>query len=225
MALGGDAAFWLLAAAAYGAFGVGEPGAVVISVGGGEAHVVPVPPGGLRLSLGAVAPGETVVVRSSPAPDARGAAPMLRLEGRYTRPPEDREGSALRAQVDGDVGAESATAALEVVVANEGPSVVPRPVVLVALPAAAELPAEALEAMERASGVAAVEPPDGRGVVRVDLAPLEPGARARVPFPLVWLAAGSTRGLAVASFPAERSWDLSVTPERSLTIERVAFER
>jgi len=96
--------------------------------------------------------------------------------------------------------------------------VVDRPALFISLPAGAVLDARAKSALERTAGVVAVRAPDARGVVEVLLSPLEPRAERVLPVALRWLAAGRVTGLGVATFDAERPFELSVTPSRELDL-------
>jgi hypothetical protein len=208
--LGGEPLFWVLAARAFGVFGYADELTVTVDQGesrrqvelGSEPVVLP---------LDLPRPGRRALVSFATGGEAE-AIPLVHSELRYLRPARASEDGPLRAIVAGDVGFAGERAAWVVTLSNVGGAVVRRPILLVTLPAGAELDSTARAAIGGSAGVIEVEEPDTRGVVRVRLAPLASGEERRLPLPLRWTAAGRRSGLSLASFPEDRSWELSVTP-------------
>lgn len=220
-ALGGEPLFWLLAARAFGVFGL--PGAgetLAVNVSQGDA-----PPRRIELGREAVVvpielprPGRTAVIRVEPVGTDL-PVPLATTTATYVRPARRAEGGPLRVELEGDVGYAGERAAYVATISNAGAATVARPVLLVSLPAGAELDAASAEAMTRVEGaVVGVDEPDRRGVVRIRLAPLAAGQGVRLPLALHWTAAGRRSGLALAVFPEDRSWELTVAPPRDIDV-------
>jgi hypothetical protein len=220
MSLGGEPLFWLLAAATYGALGQGSEGGVVIETRG-ERHQVDLSEGVARFDLAGDdlhRLDEVVLRRTDPGSDLL----LARIEARYTRPQHQQDAGPLRASLEGDPGFAGERAAYEVTLSNVSDARVEGPVLLVSLPSSATLEERVRLAMINSPSVETVAEPDARGVVEIHLVPLEPESEAVVPLPLRWIAAGSVSGLGLAVFADDRPWELSVTPDRELTLERRA---
>jgi hypothetical protein len=202
---GFEAGFWLLAASAYGVFGIDGPSAVALKVNGGSKQ--------LDLEQGVatlVLPDGKVKV------DLDSSAPVVaRLEARYVRPVAEAKHAPLSGAIEGHVGHVGDTAALEVTVRSRSKEVVARPVLEIMLPSAAVLPKSAQSALSAADGVAAVEPPDGQGLLRIYLTPLDPLQQRRLPLPLRWIGRGRVEGLSIVLFDADQPWMISSTPSRT----------
>ncbi len=207
--LGGEPLFWVLAARAYGVFGAADVMSVTVEQGGASRRVE-LGDEAVVLPLETIRPGRRAQVRVTPESDA--AVPLLQTALRYVRPARASDEGPLRAALEGDAGHVGDRAAFVVVLSNVSESSVVSPVMLLTLPAGALLDETALEAMTRPPEVRRVEEPDRRGVLRLRFATLGAGEEVRFPLPLRWTAAGPRRGLALASFPADRAWELSVTP-------------
>jgi hypothetical protein len=203
-----EAGFWLLAASVYGAFGVATPDDVEVELDGVTRR--------LALTRGSAA-------LELPAPDARvvvrSRLPVLfRLEARYLRPVGAAGGAPLAVHIDGDVGHASGSAALELTIEGTGRQPLLHPVIQLALPGLGVLSDEARAHLQALPGVVHVAPPDLAGVVRIDLAPLEPQRPRRLPLPVRWLGAGVVHGLAVTAYDAARPWHITTLPARRLDI-------
>ncbi|MFH1176706.1 MAG: hypothetical protein V1750_04800, partial [Acidobacteriota bacterium] len=157
---GVEAAFWMLAASVYGAFGSASPTAVAVETVGGPPRRLTLRDGvgTLELASGLRGGASRIIVRSHD-----GRPVLARLEARYLRPVVLSLAAPLSARLDGYVGHVGETAALEITVASASASVV-RPVLEVLLPSAAELSQEALRSMARAPAVLRVDPPDLQGL-------------------------------------------------------------
>jgi hypothetical protein len=208
--LGGESLFWVLAARAFGVLGAGDSIAVNVEQGGTSRRVV-LGAEAVVLPLALPGAGRRTSVRVTPL-DESDAVPLVRATARYVRPARAVEAGPLRSAISGDPGFAGERAAFAVTISNTSGAPVELPVLLVTLPAGARLDAIAREAMTASRGVRSVDEPDARGVVRVRLARLGAAGEVRLPVPLLWTAAGSRRGLTLAAFPADRAWQLSVTP-------------
>jgi hypothetical protein len=208
--LGGEPLFWLVAARAFGVFGGAERIAVSVEQGG-EARVVELGSEAVVLPLELPRPGREARVRVVPE-EPSGAVPLVTAVTRYVRPATELEAGPLRAALDGDPGFATERAAFVVTVSNAGETEVRSPIVLVGMPAGADLDRVGREAMQRSAGVVSVDEADRRGVIRVALAPLAAGARARMPLPIRWSAAGRRRGVILGAFPEDRPFELTVVP-------------
>jgi hypothetical protein len=209
-----EPAFWLLAASAYGVFGIEKStgGSVAIN---GKSHALRFEKGLARFAL----PGNSsaVVVNS--------ALPVLaRLEARYVRPVKKVKASKLRARISGEIGHSGDTAALEVVIHNPSARAVDRPVVEVTLPSAAFLSGSALAAISSASGVARVEEPDRAGVLRIHLSAIASKRDLRVSLPVQWIGEGKVKGLAVTAYDATTPWLISSRPGRTIHLAPAPVE-
>jgi hypothetical protein len=209
---GAEPGFWLLAASVHGAFGSAGPRAVELESDGAAPRRLELGEGGVgTLSLAGGRGRRVVVVRS-----LDGRPVLARLEARYLRPVAPAKAAPLSARLEGHVGHVGETAALELTVASESAKSVERPVLEVLLPGAARLDEPARRSLARAAAVLRVEPPDLQGLLRIHLRPLEPRQQHRLPLPVRWIGGGRCRGLSLAVFDADRPWQVSSVPARSL---------
>lgn len=209
--LGGETLFWFLAARAFGVFGVGDELEVTVEQGG-ERQAVHIGDEAVSIPLALPRPGREAELRVTRS-DQLDAMPLVHTVATYVRPVRSASESPLQATVDGDVGFAGERAAYVVTLSNESEDVVDRSVLLVTLPAGARLDDRAISALSRTSGVVDVEEADRRGVVRIELGSFFPETERQLPLPILWTAAGRQRGLGLAAFAEDRSWELSVTPE------------
>jgi hypothetical protein len=207
-----EAAFWLLAASVYGGFGLDPPAEVEVVIDGAARRV--------RLAGGAAAvalpAGRTRVVVKS------GAPVLARLEARYLRPIGPATDAPLALRLEGVTGFAGQTAGLELVVESTAgaDAVLERPVVELLAPSLASLGEESLAGLAAVPGVAAVEPADPQGMVRLSLAPLGPREVRRIPLPVRWLGAGEVGGFAAAAFDAQRPWRITTLPAGRVSVVR-----
>jgi len=210
-----DAAFWILAASAYGVFGMDGPATVTVEENGVRRTVnlasgsasVPLGPGDLALRID-------------------GGRPVIaRVEARYIRPAVDRGDTGIVVRLRGDVGRVGESAGLELVVVNRGSARVRRPVVEVMLPPQAAFRTETERALRRSRVVAGVEAPDARGLLRLRLRSLAPLEEQRIALPVRWQSPGTFDGFAVAAYDATRPWRVSTFAPRRVTVRGGSTER
>lgn len=202
-----DAAFWLLTAAAHGTFGRAEGSARLRTAEGTRALTFED-----GLATAAIDTEDEVRLEL----ETSGGVHLARLETRYGRPVPDAEASPLRVAIEGVAGRAGRRAGYELRVGAVSP--VARPVIALTLPPGAELEPSALAALAAVSGVHAVEAPDTRGVVRLELRPLAAEEEHRVPLPLRWAGAGEREGLAVAAWERARPWEVTSIPPRAIDV-------
>jgi hypothetical protein len=150
---------------------------------------------------------------------APGRPLLARLSVRYGRGAAVDRTGPLEVSVDGAQGGLGVPAALTLVVRNRAAHDVARPTVDVAIPAGAVVDDAALAALARDAAVTRAWPADARGLLRIELAPLRPGAQHAVPVAARWLGRGTVRGWSVAAYDAERPAALTVLPARQVTVE------
>jgi hypothetical protein len=210
-----DAGFWLLAASVYGVFGVATPDAVEVSIDGVKRR--------LQLTGGPA-------VLKLPAADARvtvsSPIPVLfRLEAYYRHPPGAESAAPLSVRIEGHVGHATETASLELTAEGSGKQPIAHPVIEIELPGLGVLEEEARSRLAASPGVARVDAPDARGVLRIYLTALEPQKPRRLPLPIHWQGAGSVSGLATTAYNADEPWRLTTLPARKIEIEPLASEK
>jgi hypothetical protein len=216
LAMRGDVepAFWLLAASAYGVFGIEKSSGGTVAING-KTHNLRFNKGLARFAL----PNKsTRVVLNSALPV------MARVEARYIRPVKAASASVLRARIAGEVGHSGDTAALELVINNSSDKPVGHPVIEVILPSAAFLSDPALESIRSATGVTRVEAPDRAGLLRIHLAALGSKRDRRVSLPVYWIGEGKVRGLSVTAYDASTPWLISSTPGRTIQLKPAPLE-
>lgn len=215
--LGGEPLFWLLAARAFGVYGIADPDdppTVTVTIGR-EQREVELGAEAVTLPLELPRPGRELNLRVATEAEV---TPLVTATAHYLRPAHAQQDGPLEVELTGDPGLVDDRAAFQVVINNAALTPVELPRLLITLPAGAVLDETARSAMTSPAGVLEVEPPDGRGVVRVVLDRLEPGTEMRLPLPLIWTAAGRRQGPAIAAFPADRSWELTIGPPAELDV-------
>jgi hypothetical protein len=229
LATGGEAAFWTLAAAAYGALGQapltppGDAGLTATVAGGRAPLSLTAGPGGVfRSALPRPMAGSDLRVSLAPSTQT---SRLARVEIVYARPTTARHDAPMRLSMSGDTGYAGESSALEVVVENTSSSPIDAPVLELALPAAAHVDADVRATLTRASGVVSVEAPDARGILRIRLAALLAGERRTLPLAVRWAARGRTTGFALIAYDAPRPDRLTVLPPRTLTVTQRPEDR
>ncbi len=210
-----EPAFWLLAASAYGVFGVDRPKNLRATVNG-KLHVLKVVKGVAEIALPSKK-AEVLIESSGPV--------LARVEARYMRPIKATASSPLSAKVQGEVGHSGDTAALELKLRNGGKWTAVRPVVELVLPSAAFLSSDALAAIAGAPGVARVEEPDRAGLLRIHFSRLESKQERRVSLPLHWIGEGKVSGLGLSVYDAQSPWLISSTPGRTIQLKPAPLEK
>ncbi|MCZ7680938.1 MAG: hypothetical protein M5U28_20005 [Sandaracinaceae bacterium] len=205
---GGEAAFWLLAAGAYGVLGRDAPSVTVVV--DGEARELDLASGRAVVPLPAGAGGHAVRVD---APEGRSA--LVRVEAVMERAFAERAGGPLRLELRGDAGDASTLAALELSVRAERE--LAGAVVDVSLPAGVDADEVLLGALERAGSVRRAEAREP-GMVRVWLGPMAAGTEAVVPLPLRFRVRGSLTGLGAVAYPEGDPGAMTVLPPRTLEL-------
>jgi hypothetical protein len=205
---GGEAAFWLLAAGAYGALGTG-PEAVTVVVDG-RRHVVTLEQGRAVVPLAEGLGPHSVVVE---VPE-HGQA-MVRAELVYERPFQAAAGRSLALELGGDVGEASGVAALELSV--RALRALNSPVVELALPAGVDADDALLGALRASPHVLAAERREA-GFVRLRLRPMATGTEAVLPLPLRWSVRGTVRGLGAVGYPQDDPADMTTLAPRELQL-------
>lgn len=213
---GGEATFWYLAAAAFGAMGTGTPERVTVSAGGRD-EVVDLRGGRAVVGLEGLGAGRTVRVSVE---RLGGPALLVRAEvvmGRGFDPEPSGDAPApLALEFQGDVGRLGELAALELSITAR--RAVRQPVLELQLPAGVEAEGQLVEALLGSASVRAAEPREP-GFVRVRLAPLAEGASAILPLPLRWTASGTLTGLGVIAYPLSAPDAMTFLEPRPLEIE------
>jgi len=141
---------------------------------------------------------------------------IARVVARYARPAVARTDAPLRLALDGDDGTFGNLSGLELTVSTEGGHTVRAPIVEVALPAGTR--AVDLNALSSTAGVAHVDPPDARGLLRIHLAPLAPEQHVVLPIAVRWVAHGAMHGFAAVAYDAPTPTRMTILSERSITI-------
>lgn len=126
-----------------------------------------------------------------------GAIAVLETEVRYALPWAELGAVGARVEVEwtGDVGPRDARSGLSLSIHNRSARVLVRPVVEIQLPAGAELDETTREGLATATGAA---PGIEGNVLRLELRPIAPGGRVRIPLRVRWALGGSLRGLGVS---------------------------
>lgn len=156
-----------------------------------------------------------------------GGVAWAELDLRYGRPWDAPEAHPLNVaiSVEGPVGARDTRAGLSVLVRNQSPRAVRRPVLEIDLPAGVELDEPTRAAITRAAnGAPTVE----SRTLRIPLRALAPGASARVPLPLRFSVGGALRGLGVSLVDDVVGYDdaraYAVLPSRTLAVPDAGAE-
>lgn len=210
---GGEQAFWMLAAGAYGVFGADPPRRVSFERGGQTRALALVGGVGVVPLSGARAGEELALAIASEG------RVLARVDATYARPTVARESGALRVTLDGDVGWVGETAGLELTLRNASAAEVDAPIAEVALPAGAVLLGSlARERPGAGDGVRAIDEPDARGLVRIHFGPLRAGEQRAVSLPIRWEARGQLIGLSVAAYDEARPTQITFLPARELVV-------
>ena len=195
--LGGETLFWFLAARAFGIFGTAD--ALEVTVEQGDIRrTVQIGTESVSIPLELPRPGRMASIQVSQT-NEQDAIPLVHTVATYVRPVRSASDGPLRATLEGDVGFASERAAYVITLSNESEEVVDRSILLVTLPAGANLDDRAIRALSRSAGVVDVDEPDRRGVVRIELGSFFPETQRRLPLPIVWTAAGRQQGLGLAA--------------------------
>ena len=205
---GGESAFWLLAAGAYGSFGEAA-NRVTVTVDGSRQEVL-LESGRAVLPLDPSGASHEVVVEAG-----EGAA-FVRVEAAAARDFVARSAGPLELSLDGDVGDPITGAGLELTVRAREPLDEPS-VVVVQLPAGVEGDAALRQVLSRAAGVVRVERREP-AFLRLTLAPMAAGTELTIPLPLRWTVTGTLRGLGVIAFPLGRPEAMTVIAPRRLVV-------
>jgi hypothetical protein len=204
-----EAGFWLLAASAYGVFGVATPEDVEVEMNGVKQRL-PLMRGSSSITLPKA--DSRVTVRSQ--------VPVLfRLQAHYLDTAGPKSDSPLSVRIDGHLGRATETAALELMIEGTGKQPIGSPVVELELPGLGVLSAEARLQLAASPGVLRVDAPDTTGILRIYLTSLDPQKPRRLPLPIHWLGSGLVHGLGITAYDAERPWRLTTLPTRPLTIQ------
>jgi hypothetical protein len=212
---GGEAAFWMLAAAAYGALGQ-DPESVAVFVDGRRSDVAL--EGGRGVLELTPRAGNQPEVRVE-APEGRGA--FARIEAALERPFVARDDGPMRLELRGDAGDSGGVAALELTVHAERE--VASAIVDIEIPAGVELDETTLDAIRSAAGVGRVERREP-GFLRVSLGDTRAATNVVIPLPLRWGVRGSLRGLGAIAYPLGHPEQMTVLAPRVLTVAPPADE-
>jgi hypothetical protein len=203
-----EPAFWLLAASAYGVFGIEDASSGTATLAG-KTHKLKFVDGIATMAL----------PRQSSKVVLHSASPVLaRVEARYVRPLGPASDSPLSAKIGGELGHSGDSAALEVTVHNASSEAIARPIVELILPSAALLSTQGLATIAAIAGVDFVDEPDGAGLLRMHLHELGPKQDRRISLPIQWIGEGKVRGLAVSVYDANEPWQISSTAGRSMML-------
>lgn len=217
--LGGEPLFWFLAARAFGVFGMTEKGVsqeMTVEIDGHARIVAPVK-APVVIPLTKLRADDSIAVHVAPTLQ-KGLLPMVYITAGYVRPATQIVKGPLQATLTGDTGFAGERAAFIATVSNTGKAAVERPVLFVSLPAGASLDDIAEEAMLRTDNIISIDEPDNRGVVKIRLKALQPNRRFELPLPVHWTAAGRRKGPALAVFPEDKDWELSVVPPQDIEV-------
>ncbi len=203
--LGNEDTLWLAAASSLGALG-GESPSQVRVVMGGQHQEITLERGTASLPMAA---GAQIHLESD--------APIYALlETRVVRPHRSR-GAPLTAHLEGDIGHALERSALELIV-EQRETATSHPVVEVHLPSIARFDETSRAALLRASSVRRVIGPDGAGMIRIELAPLESGQSHRLPLVLHWLGEGQLTGLALITYDRATPHRIGIAEGQTLDI-------
>jgi len=206
--LGGEGAFWMVAAGAYGALGVGEPDRITVDIDG-RTETVQLEHGRAVVPFD-VAPGRAVDVEIETAGEA---GLLTRVEAVFGRPFSASGDGPLGLALTGDVGRVGGVAALELSVHAVRP--VDDAVVDLQLPAGTEATDALLGALRAASDVLGAEARNP-GFVRIRLRPMAEGTHVAISLPLRWRLRGSVHGLGAVAYPASDPSSMAVLVPRAL---------
>jgi hypothetical protein len=197
-----EAAFWHLAASAYGVF-ESASGDVIVHQGG-QTHRLSMEDGRARFSFDAQ---ESVELRV----ESEGNA-LVRVEARYEQPESARENAPLELELHGEPGFAQSLASFELIV--RAPNGSERSEVAINLPAAVQTRA-AIRVLGEINGVTAVRTVPGG--LRLNLSAMEEGSERRLPLPLYWVGAGE-RTMSVAAWEVSKPWNITATEPRVMEV-------
>ena len=204
--LGGETAFWWLAAGAYGAFGTGEVESVEVTVGRQQQTLAL--NGGIAttdISFNSGATTRVVLESDDPA--------LVRVESVFGIPFDERTDGPLRVSMAGDIGQMGGVAAFELEL--QASRRVLAPVVDVQLPAGVEIDESFIQVLQ--ANAAVIRAQSRRpGFLRLRLRAMEEDAELSLPLPLRWQSASSVRGLAVVAYEASRPSNMTILEPRNL---------
>ncbi len=207
MRAGGEVAFWLLADAAFGVFGLEATTTARVAINGVSREVA-LENGRSIVVLGADA--SSVNVRSS------GAATALfaRWETLYDRPATAQQEGPVSLALQGDVGYSGERAALELLVTGTSQTAAQRVALEVQLPAGSLLDGASLAALR---AMTSVELRDG-GLLRLVLPTVAKDQAITIPLPLRWMLRGAVSGLGITAYAEDRPTRMTVLPPRSFDL-------
>ncbi len=205
---GGESAFWLLAAGAFGAY-TQDATSVTVRIDG-DAQQVALEGGRGIVELDPSGSSHEVVVEA-----AEGAA-FVRVEASAARDFVSRSGGPYELSIAGDVGDAITGSGLELSVRATEELTEPT-LLVIQLPAGVEAD-DALRAMlSRASAVVRVEAREP-AFVRLWLAPMAAGTDVTIPLAFRWTVRGDLTGLGAIAFPLGRPEAMTVLAPRALDV-------
>ncbi len=213
MRAGGEVAFWLLADAAFGVFGLDAP-TRIRAVVNGETRELSLEDGRASWGLGA-APEATIALEALGA-ERNSAALIARWEAVYDRPSAPRTDGPVSLAIQGDVGYSGERSALELTITGTSETAAQRVAVEIQLPAGSVLDGATVSQLR--SSFAGVELRDG-GLLRVVLPAIAKEQVVTVPLALRWMLRGSVSGLGVVAYAEDRPTRLSVLPPRAISLQ------
>lgn len=213
MRAGGEVAFWLLADAAFGVFGLEAPTRVRATVNG-ETRELALENGRATWALGDAR--EASIALRAVGQDANGAALIARWEAVYDRPSAPRSEGPVSLAIQGDVGYAGERAALELTVTGTSQTAATRVAVEIQLPAGSVLDGATLSQLR--SSFSSLELRDG-GLLRLVLPSITKDQNVTIPLALRWMLRGSVAGLSVVAYAEDRPTRMSVLPPRSFTLQ------
>ncbi len=203
MRAGGEVAFWFLADAAFGVFGLETATSARVVIDGVSREVA--------LSDGrAVLPLEAGTDSVSVRLPSATSTLMARWEVLYDRVATARQEGPVSLAVQGDVGYSGERAALELLVTGTSQTAAQRVVLEIQLPAGSVLDANALATLR---SVSSAEMRDG-GLLRMILPTIAKDQAITIPLALRWMLRGTVSGLGVVAYAEDRPTRLTVLPAR-----------
>lgn len=212
MRAGGEAAFWLLADAAYAVFGLANPSRVRATVNGRTRELA------LRDGRAEWALGSANAVQAELQALDEGAASaslFARWECLFEQRAQPRSEGPVSLSVQGDIGYAGERAALELTVTGTSESATPRVVIELQLPAGAWVDSIALSRLRAMAS--SVELREG-GLLRFVLASITKDQVLTLPLPLRWTLRGTVSGLGAVAYAEGRPTRMTVLPGRELSL-------
>jgi len=208
---GGESAFWLLSAGAFGAYGE-EAASVVVQIDGRRA-VVELTSGRGVVELDASGSSHEVVVESP-----QGAA-FVRVEASAGRDFIAQQGGPFELALNGDVGDAITGSGLELSVRATEELTEPS-VLVIQLPAGVQADDRMRAMLSGVNGVTRVEAREP-AFVRLWLAPMNDGTELTIPLAFRWTVRGELSGLGAIAFSLSRPEAMSVLAPRQLSVPSV----